>query len=443
MSTFTYGMGFSCSEVKLFAMKRDVKLGRMTGLRAVMAAVVMMAAGTVCVAHHNQPEVFTFSDGSTLTNLYRSDGTQYGRNEREKVISTVSGGASPSYTFKATGYTQVGDFVLEDNTPTKMYIDGGYIDLFVISPTSVLTTYNYYIHDNQGSVRAVVSQSGALVQATDYSAYGVPSTRYKMTADNRLHLGLEWQPMKGLYGYYNNARFRDALLAGTFYQIDPLAEKYYPFSPYHYAAANPLRFTDPTGLAWLPQFSEDNNGNKKYTGFEWISPEKSYNEDGTLKAGLYEQAILFTDNGTFDTKTDYNMGSSTAIVYTSGGKTESFAANTMPSDPKKYATVPEGFYHATVGKHQGRYTALRLSDTDNSGRIDLGGPNPSNPSRNYSVGINIHKPGKKNKTGKTTNGTAISQGCLLIDITKWNDFISIFNTKEQVKNTIGVIIQRK
>ena len=29
-------------------------------------------------------------------------------------------------------------------------------------------------------MKAVVSQSGALVQATDYSAYGVPSTRYKM-----------------------------------------------------------------------------------------------------------------------------------------------------------------------------------------------------------------------------------------------------------------------
>ena len=164
-------------------MKRDARLKQMVGLRAVMAAVVMMAAGTVCMAHHNQPEVFTFSDGSTLTNLYRSDGTQYGRNEREKVMSTVSGGTSPSYTFKTTGYTQVGDFVLEDNTPTKMYIDGGYIDLFVISPTSVLTTYNYYIHDNQDSVRAVVSQSGTLVQATDYSAYGVPSTRYKMTAE--------------------------------------------------------------------------------------------------------------------------------------------------------------------------------------------------------------------------------------------------------------------
>ena len=32
-------------------------------------------------------------------------------------------------------------------------------------------------------LRAVVSQSGAVVQATDYSAYGVPSTRYKMMAE--------------------------------------------------------------------------------------------------------------------------------------------------------------------------------------------------------------------------------------------------------------------
>ena len=62
-----------------------------------------------------------------------------------------------------------------------------------------------------------------------------------------LHLCLEWQPMKGLYGYYNNARFRDALLAGTVLQQDPFAEKYYPFSPYHYGACNPLKYTDENG----------------------------------------------------------------------------------------------------------------------------------------------------------------------------------------------------
>ena len=81
-----------------------------------------------------------------------------------------------------------------------------------------------------------------------FGAYGVPSARYEGTStNNHLHLGLEWQSMKGLYGYYNNARFRDALLAGTFFQQDPLAEKYYPYTPYHYGAGNPVKFTDETG----------------------------------------------------------------------------------------------------------------------------------------------------------------------------------------------------
>ena len=48
--------------------------------------------------------------------------------------------------------------------------------------------------------------------------------------------------------YYNNARFRDAILAGSFYQQDPLAEKYYPFTPYHYSACNPLKFADINGM---------------------------------------------------------------------------------------------------------------------------------------------------------------------------------------------------
>ena len=51
--------------------------------------------------------------------------------------------------------------------------------------------------------------------------------------------------------YYNNARFRDAILAGSFYQQDPLAEKYYPFTPYHYSACNPLKFADQNGMDWV------------------------------------------------------------------------------------------------------------------------------------------------------------------------------------------------
>ena len=134
-------------------------------------------------------------------------------------------------------YNFESDLITENTIPKRLYIDGGYIDINFNTNT---TSYKYYIYDHQGSVRAVLNSSGTVIQSTDYSAYGVPSTRYQMNADNRFHLGLEWQPMKGLYGYYNNARFRDALLAGTFLQQDPMADKYYGFSPYHYGACNPL-----------------------------------------------------------------------------------------------------------------------------------------------------------------------------------------------------------
>lgn len=197
---------------------------------------------------YNQPLQFTFSDGSRLTERYLSDGTYSGRLEREAVISTVSGSTATTTSYTVTSISRKGDFLLKNSIPVRLYIEGGYIDL----PNGDVSNaaYNYYIHDYQGSVRAVINEQGGLVQATDYSAYGVPSSRYNaMTADNRLHLELEWQPMKGLNGYYNNARFRDALLAGSFYQHDPLAEKYYQFSPYNYSANNPVLKIDHNGKA--------------------------------------------------------------------------------------------------------------------------------------------------------------------------------------------------
>ena len=193
---------------------------------------------------YNSPLKITFDDGSYIQHNYRSDGTNVGRTEREAEISTVNGGSNTAIRYTYRDIHRIGDFELISTVPKRVYIDNGYIDL----NDNETYAYNYYVHDNQGSVRVVIGENGAIKQATDYSAYGVPSTRFTNIANNNhLHLGLEWQSMKGLYGYYNNARFRDALLAGTFFQQDPLAEKYYPFSPYHYGAGNPLKFTDGTG----------------------------------------------------------------------------------------------------------------------------------------------------------------------------------------------------
>lgn len=67
-----------------------------------------------------------------------------------------------------------------------------------------------------------------------------------------------------------------------------------------------------------------------------VDDEDSYDEDGNLKEGLFEQAIFFSDNESFERSTDkrgkeYNMGSSTAYVYLKDGTMVRFNACTIPS----------------------------------------------------------------------------------------------------------------
>ncbi len=49
---------------------------------------------------------------------------------------------------------------------------------------------------------------------------------------------------------------------GRWFNMDPLAEKYYSFSPYHFSGNNPIRFVDTNGEDWY-EFDKDGNYQKK------------------------------------------------------------------------------------------------------------------------------------------------------------------------------------
>lgn len=124
---------------------------------------------------------------------------------------------------------------------------------------------------------------------------------------------------------------------------------------------------------------------------------------------------------------------------------------TNPSDPDIFATVPENIYQAKVGTHNGStssYTALKMRDINaTSQTIELGTTNPAySDGRTYSIGIDIHKAGRNNYTGTYKNSKnetrGISEGCLLIDINNWTNFIENFNNNAQKSNTISVTVSR-
>ena len=130
-----------------------------------------------------------------------------------------------------------------------------------------ITGYTVYHHitDHLGSVRAITDAStGTVVETSDYLPFG---TRWSQTsgsssatitdATNRWrYSGKEEQKAINstlpLIDY--GARMYDPTIA-RWMSVDPMAEKYYPMSPYGYCDNNPIIIIDPKGLEW----TENNN----------------------------------------------------------------------------------------------------------------------------------------------------------------------------------------
>lgn len=173
----------------------------------------------------NLPSRIEFEDGGVISYLYDAKGTMF------RTTHVIAG--------KTTTTDYFDDAIYENGVLTTLLTELGYISL-------VDGKYHYYLKDHQGNNRVVVGQNGSVEEVNHYYPFGGTFASTSSVQPYKYN-GKELDRQGGLDWYDYGARHYDAAL-GRWHVVDPMAEKYYLWSPYAYCLGNPVRFIDPTGM---------------------------------------------------------------------------------------------------------------------------------------------------------------------------------------------------
>ena len=163
------------------------------------------------------PQTVTFSTGSTINYYYAADGSKL-----REVRAVVAGGSTTTTTI----IDWCGDLVLEKvgsaaRAAKRLRLDGGYVDLATGN-----SARRHFVRDHLGSVRAVVNDTGTVLETDDYYPLGGPLPTGTSTAlQPEKYQGKDWNPAASFNVYDFGARLYDPAL-GRWLSQDPLAEKY-------------------------------------------------------------------------------------------------------------------------------------------------------------------------------------------------------------------------
>ncbi len=190
-----------------------------------------------------------------VTYTYSADG--------EKLRRAVTVGSATTYTDYIDGIEYDGSAGAE--TITFIQTEEGRI-----LPTGSTYNYEYNLADHLGDTRITFDTETGVArvqQQDDYMPFGMDISTPPVGNPQNYYLynKKEWQTSLGLYDY--GARFYDPVVP-RWTTVDPLAENYFPISEYSYAADNPIRFIDPSGMTFVDpfgleaQYEQDVNTNK-------------------------------------------------------------------------------------------------------------------------------------------------------------------------------------
>jgi len=201
-------------------------------------------------------------NGNMTTDGMRGFSVEYNLLNLPKKVS--KGTENISYIYSATG-TKLA--MLKGTTVVNFYagmcvykgnktLDYALHPEGVVRATGQGLSYEYFLNDHLGNTRVVFGSDGAVLQTTDYYAFGMSHTPKAKENENRyLYNGKEQQDalIGGVkFDWYDyGARFYDPAL-GRFTTLDPFTEWHFNYNPYHYCFNNPINFIDPFGLDTIP-----------------------------------------------------------------------------------------------------------------------------------------------------------------------------------------------
>ncbi len=184
-----------------------------------------------------------------------------------QVTSSPTGLTCGPYEVTCTGWFAEGATVTLTATPDAGQVFVGWTGactgtgpcvVAIVGPQTVGALFGapveFYHLDVLGSVRMITNSAGAVVTRRDYLAFGEENEL--VTQDHRGFTGKELDAETALQ-YFGARYYRSE--TGRFTTIDPGQASGSPEDPqgwnaYAYARNNPLRFIDPTGLAYIFTF---------------------------------------------------------------------------------------------------------------------------------------------------------------------------------------------
>jgi len=200
----------------------------------------------------NLPYKIELENNRRIYYLYDANGTKLRKYfyEDNRLIETTDYSGIFVYTDDQIDYIQTNEGRLKwDNHDSLFYAE-------------------YFIKDHLGNVRDVLTTnpnfSNPLIQATDYYPFGLEIQDISISDNLQFYNSKELQTDAKLWWYDYGARFYDPVL-GRWHSVDPLAEKYFDWSPFNYVLNNPIINTDPQGDT-VRVYTETSG-----TGHAWLS----------------------------------------------------------------------------------------------------------------------------------------------------------------------------